>query len=215
MASKQDIWIAAIGAFEAGHHALLEHLCAHLLELEPANFPVRMLRAHAQLKMKRFDDAGRLLEGANPDNEREVVLWHRTAGDYYAERGDHEAAEDEYASALAIAEFATSDLVLDLVEAQLAQGNSEAALRSISVFLGGQPDGSEIEDVELLAFAEARALRGLGRFEEALDAAKRAASLADKVGGFPDGEALVADLEQTLAWTVDVNTGETATAPAE
>ena len=49
------------------------------------------------------------------DRERKVVLWHRTAGDYYAERGDFEAAEDEYASALAIADVATSDLVLDMV----------------------------------------------------------------------------------------------------
>lgn len=197
-ASKQETWTAAIEAFEAGHHALLERLCAHLLELEPGNFPVRMLRAHSLLKMKRFDDAGVLLEGANPIDEREVVLWHRTAGDYYAERGDYEAAEDEYSSALAIAEQATSDLVLDLVEAQLSQGNSESALRSIQVFMSGQ-DG-ELDDSELLAFAEARALRNLGRLHEALEAAKRAASLAEKVGGFPDGELLVRDLEQTIAW---------------
>lgn len=188
-ASKDKLWTAAVEAFEAGHNAVLALLCARLLEHEPGNFTVRMLRAHALVKMKRFDDASELLEGANPDDERKVVLWHRTAGDYYAERGDHQAAEDEYASALALADEATSDLVLDLVEAQLNQGNGEAALRSIESYLGGMAE--DIDERELLAYAEARALRNLGRVDEALDAAGRAGTF---------GEPLVAELEQLRGW---------------
>ena len=216
-ASKKDLWSAAIDAFETGHHARLDLLCQHLLLLEPGNFPVRMLRAHALLKMKRFADAGSLLEGANPDDERKVVLWHRTAGDYYAERGDYEAAEDEYASALAIADVATSDLVLDMVEAQLNQGNSEGALRSVLSFMSGQGEGEVPDDQELLAFAEARALRNLGQTGAALEAAKRAAALGEKAGGFPDGEALVLDLAQVLAWETKLAAAmsEDASAPAE
>lgn len=208
---KQQLWSAAIAAFEAGNHAVLEFVCLRLLDREPENFPVRMLLAHALVKMKRFADASELLEGANPSDERTVVLWHRTAGDYYAERGDHEAAEDEYATALAIADTPTSDLVLDLVEARINQGSSEAALRAVETFEERHEPGA-LEDRELLAYAKARALRNLGRFEDALDAAREAVELAgqlaadsdggadDESGEFQAGEALIAELEQRLAW---------------
>src|SRR5690606_30007931 len=144
--SKKQIWAAAIEAFEDGSHAVLEQACRRFLALEPDNFPARMLLAHALLKMKRFADAASLLEGANPDDERAVVLWHRTAGDYYSERGDYEAAEDEYASALAVVERQTSDLVLDLVEARIDQGHNEAALRAINTFV--EREQGPIDDFE-------------------------------------------------------------------
>ncbi len=190
--SKKQIWTAAIEAFEQGSHAVLEQACRRFLEFEPDNFPARMLLAHALLKMKRFADAADLLEGANPDDERAVVLWHRTAGDYYSERGDYEAAEDEYASALAVTERQTSDLVLDLVEARLDQGRSEAALQAIETFIEREPE--PVEDLELLAFAKARALRNLGRYAEAL-AAARASVEAE---AFPAAVALVDELERRI-----------------
>jgi tetratricopeptide (TPR) repeat protein len=195
--SKKELWRTAIEAFEAGSHAVLELVCLRLLDQEPENFPVRMLLAHALVKMKRFADAAELLEGANPDDERTVVLWHRTAGDYYAERGDYQAAEDEYATALALVDAQTSDLVLDLVEARLNQGNAEAALRAVETFMG-RFEGEVLEDCELLAYAKARALRNLGRFEDALVAAREAAVLGEDTGGFPAGEALIVELEQRL-----------------
>ncbi|PRP90840.1 hypothetical protein ENSA5_60900 [Enhygromyxa salina] len=198
-ATKTDLWNAGIKAFEDGNHAVLELVCRRLLDREPDNFPVRMLLAHALLKMKRFDDAGELLEGANPSDERTVVLWHRTAGDYYAERGHHQAAEDEYASALALADEQTSDLVLDLVEARISQGHNEAALRAVETFVGRHEDG-ELDDGELLAFAKARALRNLGRFDEALVAAREACGLGEAIGGFEAGDSLVRELEQRLEW---------------
>jgi tetratricopeptide (TPR) repeat protein len=194
---NKELWRAAIEAFEGGAHSVLEFVCLRLLEREPDNFAVRMLLAHALLKMKRFTEASALLEGADPDDERTIVLWHRTAGDYYAERGDHEAAEDEYATALALSEVQPSDLVLDLVETRLQQGNNEAALRAVDAFVTHRPAG-ELDDSELLAYAKARALRNLGRFEEALVSAREAATLAD---GFEAGTNLVDELEQRLAWT--------------
>jgi tetratricopeptide (TPR) repeat protein len=190
--SKKQIWAAAIEAFEDGSHAVLEQACRRFLELEPDNFPARMLLAHALLKMKRFADAAELLEGANPDDERAVVLWHRTAGDYYSERGDYEAAEDEYASALAVVDRQTSDLVLDLVEARIDQGHNEAALRAIEVFLAREQ--GPIEDCELLAFAKARALRNLGRHEEALVSAREAVTAES----FPAAVALLDELERRI-----------------
>ena len=190
--SNKQIWTAAIEAFEDGSHAVLEQACRRVLEIEPDNFPARMLLAHAMLKMKRFAEASALLEGANPDDERAVVLWHRTAGDYYSERGDYEAAEDEYASALSVADDPTSDLVLDLVEARLDQGESEAALRAIETFTT-RASGS-VEDGELLAFAKARALRNLGRYPEALVAARETVEAAS----FPAAVALVQDLERRI-----------------
>jgi tetratricopeptide (TPR) repeat protein len=195
---NKELWRAAIQAFEGGAHAVLEFVCLRLLEREPDNFAVRMLLAHALVEMKRFSEASELLEGANPDDERTIVLWHRTAGDYYAGRGDYEAAEDEYATALALSDNQPSDLVLDLVETRLQQGNNEAALRAVDAFVSHrlQPP-SEQDDRELLAFAKARALRNLGRHEEALVSAREAASLAD---GFEAGQSLVEELEQRLAW---------------
>lgn len=196
---NKELWSAAIEAFEGGAHGVLEFVCLRLLEREPDNFAVRMLLAHALLKMKRFPEASELLEGANPDDERTIVLWHRTAGDYYAERGDYEAAEDEYATALALSENQPSDLVLDLVETRLAQGNNEAALRGVEQYVAhrvGRASGEQ-DDRELLAYAKARALRNLGRFEEALVAAREAATLAD---GFEAGQSLVEEIEQRLAW---------------
>lgn len=190
--SNKQIWAAAIQAFEDGAHAVLEQACRRFLELEPDSFPARMLLAHALLKMKRFADAAELLEGANPDDERAVVLWHRTAGDYYSERGDYEAAEDEYASALAVVERQTSDLVLDLVEARLDQGHNEAALRAIETFIAREQE--PIDDYELLVFAKARALRNLGRHVEALDAAREVA----KIDPFPAAVALVDELERRI-----------------
>ncbi len=190
--SNKHIWAAAIEAFEDGSHAVLEQACRRLLELEPDNFPARMLLAHALLKMKRFAAAAELLEGANPDDERTVVLWHRTAGDYYSERGDYEAAEDEYASALAVADRQTSDLVLDLVEARLNQGHNEAALRAIDTFLEREPN--PVDDLELLVFAKARALRNLGRHAEALEFA----GLAVATESFPAAVALVDELERRI-----------------
>jgi tetratricopeptide (TPR) repeat protein len=190
--SNKKIWAAAIEAFEDGSHAVLERACRRFLEMEPDNFPARMLLAHAMLKMKRFAEAAALLEGANPTDERAVVLWHRTAGDYYSERGDYEAAEDEYASALSVADDPTSDLVLDLVEARLDQGESEAALRAIETF-SNRASGS-VEDSELLAFAKARALRSLGRYAEALVAAREAVEVAS----YPAADALVLDLERRI-----------------
>jgi tetratricopeptide (TPR) repeat protein len=151
-----------------------------------------MLLAHALLKMKRFAEAADLLEGANPDDERAVVLWHRTAGDYYSERGDYEAAEDEYASALAVVDRQTSDLVLDLVEARLDQGHNEAALRAIETYVAREQ--GPIDDYELLAFAKARALRNLGRHDDALEAAREAA----EAEAFPAALALVDDLERRI-----------------
>lgn len=198
-ASKKDLWSAAIEAFEDGSHAVLERVCRALLEHEPENFPVRMLLAHALLKMKCFPEAGDLLEGANPSDERTLVLWHRTTGDYYVERGDHEAAEDEYASALAIADSMSSDLVLDLVEARIDQGSHEAALRTIETFVA-RHEHEPLDDRELLAFAKARVLRNLGRFDQALVAAREAEGLGKELGGFPGCEALISDLEQRLAW---------------
>jgi tetratricopeptide (TPR) repeat protein len=195
--SNKQIWAAAIEAFEDGSHAVLEQACRRFLELEPDNFPARMLLAHALLKMKRFTDAAALLEGANPDDERAVVLWHRTAGDYYSERGDYEAAEDEYASALAVADQQTSDLVLDLVEARLDQGHNEAALRAIETFIERERQrsaGQLIDDFELLAFAKARALRNLGRHEAALVAAREAVEFES----FPAAVALVDELERRI-----------------
>jgi tetratricopeptide (TPR) repeat protein len=157
-----------------------------------------MLLAHALVEMKRFAEASELLEGANPDDERTIVLWHRTAGDYYAGRGDYEAAEDEYATALALSDIQPSDLVLDLVETRLQQGNNEAALRAVDAFVTHRPQpSSEQDDRELLAFAKARALRNLGRHEEALVSAREAASWAE---GFEAGQSLVEELEQRLAW---------------
>lgn len=190
--SNKQIWAAAIEAFEDGAHAVLEQACRRFLELEPDNFPARMLLAHALLKMKRFADAADLLEGANPDDERAVVLWHRTAGDYYSERGDYEAAEDEYASALAVVDRQTSDLVLDLVEARIDQGHNEAALRAIDTFV--EREAGPIDDVELLAFAKARALRNLGRHEEALVAAREAVASES----FPAAAALIDELERRI-----------------
>lgn len=198
-ASNKDLWSAAIEAFDDGSHAVLEWVCRALLEQEPENFPVRMLLAHALLKMKCFDEASDLLEGANPSDERTLVLWHRTTGDYYLERGDHEAAEDEYASALAIADAMSSDLVLDLVEARINQGNNQDALLTIETFVARQQD-EPLDDRELLAFAKARVLRNLGRFEAALVAAHEALGLGEELGGFPACEALIADLEQRLAF---------------
>ncbi|KIG11777.1 hypothetical protein DB30_02540 [Enhygromyxa salina] len=198
-ATKKDLWSAAIEAFEDGSHAVLERVCRGLLEHEPENFPVRMLLAHALLKMKRFPEAGDLLEGANPSDERTLVLWHRTTGDYYVERGDHEAAEDEYASALAIADAMSSDLVLDLVEARINQGSHEAALRTIETFVA-RHEHEPLDDRELLAFAKARVLRNLGRFDQALIAAREAEGLGRELGGFPGCEALIADLERRLDW---------------
>src|SRR5690606_32986584 len=153
--SKKQIWTVAIEAFEDGAHAVLEQACRRFLEFDPDSFPARMLLAHALLKMKRFADAADLLEGANPNDERAVVLWHRTAGDYYCERGDYEAAEDEYASALAVVDEQTSDLVLDLVEARIDQGHNEAALRALETYVAREQE--PIDDYELLAFAKARA----------------------------------------------------------
>jgi tetratricopeptide (TPR) repeat protein len=193
---NKELWSAAIEAFEGGAHGVLEFVCLRLLEREPDNFAVRMLLAHALLKMKRFSEASELLEGADPDDERTIVLWHRTAGDYYAERGDYEAAEDEYATALALSDNQPSDLVLDLVETRLQQGNNEAALKAVNAYVAHRPS-SEQDDRELLAYAKARALRNLGRFEDALVAAREAATLAD---GFEAGESLVNELEQRLAW---------------
>lgn len=193
---NKELWSAAIEAFEGGAHGVLEFVCLRLLEREPDNFAVRMLLAHALLKMKRFSEASELLEGANPDDERTIVLWHRTAGDYYAERGDYEAAEDEYATALALSDNQPSDLVLDLVETRLQQGNNEAALKAVNAYVTHRPS-SEQDDRELLAYAKARALRNLGRFEDALVAAREAATLAD---GFEAGQSLVDELEQRLAW---------------
>ncbi|MCA9701390.1 MAG: tetratricopeptide repeat protein, partial [Myxococcales bacterium] len=95
--SKQDIWNQAVDAFERGAYSLLELRSRAYLEVDPDYFPARMLLAHALLEMKRFDQAAALLEGADPEDERSLVLWHRTAGDYYKGRGDYEAAEDEYA----------------------------------------------------------------------------------------------------------------------
>jgi tetratricopeptide (TPR) repeat protein len=200
--TKQQLWSAAIEAFETGAFAVLELVCLRLLDQEPDNFAVRMLLAHALVKMKRFADASDLLEGANPGDERTVVLWHRTAGDYYAERGDHEAAEDEYATALALVDEQTSDLVLDLVEARINQGNNEAAVRAVDTFIARFEDEGEPElvDRELLAYAKARALRNLGRFEDALESAREAAKLGGEAGGFEAGEALVDELERRLAW---------------
>jgi tetratricopeptide (TPR) repeat protein len=158
-----------------------------------------MLLAHALLKMKRFADAADLLEGANPDDERAVVLWHRTAGDYYSERGDYEAAEDEYASALAVVDRQTSDLVLDLVEARIDQGHNEAALRAIETFIAREHDPIDpIDDGELLAFARARALRNLGRYEDALAAAREAAREAAESESFPAAVALIDELERRI-----------------
>lgn len=196
---NKELWRAAIEAFEGGAHAVLEFVCLRLLEREPDNFAVRMLLAHALLKMKRFTEASELLEGANPDDERTIVLWHRTAGDYYAERGDYESAEDEYATALALSDNQPSDLVLDLVETRLSQGNNEAALRAVEAYVTHRPSqpSTEQSDSELLAYAKARALRNLGRFEDALVAAREAATLAE---GFEAGESLVEELEQRLAW---------------
>lgn len=193
---NKELWRAAIEAFEGGAHAVLEFVCLRLLEREPDNFAVRMLLAHALLKMKRFAEASELLEGANPDDERTIVLWHRTAGDYYAERGDYESAEDEYATALALSDTQPSDLVLDLVETRLSQGNNEAALRAVEAYVTHRP-ATEQDDRELLAYAKARALRNLGRFEDALVAAREAATLAE---GFEAGQSLVEELEQRLAW---------------
>jgi tetratricopeptide (TPR) repeat protein len=190
--SKKQIWAAAIEAFEDGSHAVLEQVCRRFLELEPDNFPARMLLAHALLKMKRFAEAADLLEGANPDDERAVVLWHRTAGDYYSERGDYEAAEDEYASALSVVDRQTSDLVLDLVEARLDQGHNDAALRAIETFVAREQ--GPVDDYELLAFAKARALRNLGRYEEALAAAREAVESES----FPAAVTLVEDLERRI-----------------
>lgn len=198
-ASNKDLWKAAIEAFEEGNHAVLELVCHSLLEHEANNFPVRMLLAHALLKMKRFPEASELLEGANPDDERTLVLWHRTAGDYYAERGDYEAAEDEYSTALALVDEQTSDLVLDLVETRINQGNNEAALRAVDTFRASNEKAAH-DDSELLAFARARALRNLGRFEDALAAAREAVGLGEEHGGFPQAEALVSELEQRLRW---------------
>jgi tetratricopeptide (TPR) repeat protein len=193
---NKELWSTAIQAFESGAHGVLEFVCLRLLEREPDNFAVRMLLAHALLKMKRFSEASELLEGANPDDERTIVLWHRTAGDYYAERGDYEAAEDEYSMALALSENQPSDLVLDLVETRLAQGNNEAALRGVDAFVAHRIS-SDQDDRELLAYAKARALRNLGRFEPALVSAREAASLAD---GFEAAQSLVEELEQRLSW---------------
>jgi tetratricopeptide (TPR) repeat protein len=194
---NKELWRAAIEAFEGGAHSVLEFVCLRLLDREPDNFAVRMLLAHALLKMKRFSEASELLEGADPDDERTIVLWHRTAGDYYAERGDFEAAEDEYATALALSDNQPADLVLDLVETRLQQGNNEAALRAVEAYVGHRPP-AELDDRELLAYAKARALRNLGRFEPALVAAREAASLAE---GFEAAVTLVDELEQRLAWT--------------
>jgi tetratricopeptide (TPR) repeat protein len=193
---NKELWRAAIQAFEGGAHGVLEFVCLRLLEREPDNFAVRMLLAHALLKMKRFSEASELLEGANPDDERTIVLWHRTAGDYYAERGDYEAAEDEYATALALSDNQPSDLVLDLVETRLQQGNNEAALKAVDAFVTHRPS-SDQDDRELLAYAKARALRNLGRFADALVAAREAATLAE---GFEAGQSLVEEIEQRLAW---------------
>jgi tetratricopeptide (TPR) repeat protein len=195
--SKKGIWSVAIAAFEDGAHAVLEQACRRFLALEPENFPARMLLAHALLKMKRFGEAADLLEGADPDDERAVVLWHRTAGDYYGERGDYQSAEDEYASALAIADQPTSDLVLDLVEARINQGHNEAAVRALDTFMSRREGQHEApgDDDELLAFAKGRALRNLGRYEEALISAKQALALGEV---FPAAEALVLELEQRI-----------------
>jgi tetratricopeptide (TPR) repeat protein len=191
---KQEMWSAAIGAFERGAHSVLEQTCRRYLELDPENFPARMLWAHALMKMKRFQEAGDLLEGANPIDEREVVLWHRTAGDYYNERGDYEAAEDEYASALALVEEQTPDLVLDLVDALIDQGRSDAALEAIDTFAARKE--RDRDDLELLIFAKARALRNVGDYAGALEVARRAATHADS---FPAAEALVEELEARIA----------------
>jgi tetratricopeptide (TPR) repeat protein len=201
--TTKELWSAAIEAFESGAHAVLEFVCRRLLEHEPDNFAVRMLLAHALLKMKRFTEAGELLEGANPDDERTIVLWHRTAGDFYTEKGDYEAAEDEYANALTLADAQTSDLVLDLVEARMNQGNNEAAVRAVDTFLA-RVAGEPIEERELLAYARARALRNLGRFEEAIAAAREAARLGPD---FDAPAALIAELEQRLAWETDAGLG--------
>lgn len=207
--TNKELWSTAIDAFETGAPAVLELVCRRLLERDPDNFPVRMLLAHALFKMKRFADARELLEGANPDDERTLVLWHRTAGDFYAERGDYEAAEDEYSTALTLADGPLSDLVLDLVEARLAQGHNAEALQAIETFMGGTADrggsgDARIDDRELLAYARARALRNLGRFEDALAAAREAVGLGGEAA-FEAGDALVAELEQRLALEASID----------
>ncbi|GEM_PF-4087960 len=192
--TKQDIWNQAIEALEGGAHSVLELHCRAYLEHEPENFPARMLLAHAQLKMKRFCAASEILEGADPIDERSLVLWHRTAGDYYSERGDYEAAQDEYASALALVDHQTSDLVLDLVDAMIAQGDNENAVEAIDTFVDRQAREVELEDLELLIHARARALRNLGRYDEAAKAVGDA--LERSSAGFPAAEALAQELEQ-------------------
>ena len=192
MADKKEIWSAIAQALEQSAHAVLELECQRYLELDPNSFPVRMLLAHARVKMKRFGEAADLIEGANPTNEREVVLWHRTAGDYYAERGDYEAAEDEYASALALVDEQTADLVLDLVNAMINQGRSGHAIRAIDTYVAYHEDQ---EGRELLAYAKACALRNIGEYQDALSAAREAASLE----GFASADSLIDELERRLA----------------
>lgn len=201
---KQDIWDRAIEAFEQGAHSVLEHYSHLYLAADPDNFPARMLHAHGLLKMKRFGEAAEVLESANPQDEREVVLWHRTAGDYYAERGDYEAAEDEYASALALIDRQTSDLVLDLVDAMINQGNNEGAVAAVEAFASRKDD--DREDHELLAHAQAKALRNLGRFEEALTMARRALELCEV--DFPAAEDLVEELEARVTLEQEPELGE-------
>lgn len=191
--SKREIWERAVAAFEQGAHALLEGLCRDYLDLDAGSFPIRMLLAHALVKMKRFAEAAELLEAANPSDERSVILWHRTAGDYYGERGDYEAAEDEYASALALADEPTTDLVLDLVDAMVNQGKAAAAVAAVDAFLTGR---ESVEDGDLLAFARARALRNLGRYREA----RAAVTELGEVGvDFADARTLIAELDQRIA----------------
>ncbi|NVB42280.1 hypothetical protein G6O69_30935 [Pseudenhygromyxa sp. WMMC2535] len=195
--STQEIWKQAVAAFERGAHSLLERRCRDYLEHAPDNFPARMLLAHALLKMKRFEASAELLEGADPEDERALVLWHRTAGDYYFERGDYEAAEDEYASALSLVEHQTSDLVLDLVDAMLGQGRSQAALDALDAFEAQLERTESDEDQELLVLAKARTLRNLGRYADSLELARQALALAG--GELPEAESLLGELEDTLA----------------
>lgn len=195
--SKQEIWDRAVAAFEAGAHSVLEQHCRTYLDLDDENFPARMLLAHAQLKMKRFADAAELLENAEPVDERSLVLWHRTAGDYYRERGDFEAAEDEYTQALALVDEQTADLVLDLVEAMTAQGRNDEAVQAIDAFVARKTREADLDDRELLLHARARALRNLGRYDEALRSVGEA--IEGSPASFPAAEALRAELRDRLA----------------
>ncbi|EDM75543.1 hypothetical protein PPSIR1_13580 [Plesiocystis pacifica SIR-1] len=206
MATKQDIWKQAIAAFEDSDHAALEFHCQRFLEVEPYSFLGRMLLVQAKLALKRFDDAAELLEGADPEEERALVLWHRTAGDYYSARGDYEAADDEYASALSLAERQTADLVLDLAEARINQGHGAQAIHAIDTYEAHHK--LEDDDHELLVFAKARALVSLGRYAEALACAREALQLSSV--DFPSARELIGQLEARVALEQAAADGEAA-----